>query len=83
MGKRKPRKPSEYDGPITTGLLAAIREWQAADPANTEYRLAKLAGIQQTTLSQWLRSIGMTDEATLRVATADKIAAALGLRLVR
>ena len=68
MAKKKPAK---------TGIEAALRAAIDGYPS-TRYRLAKSAEITQPVLDRF-----MTGERDIRLMTADKLAKALGLALVR
>lgn len=62
--------PLEADAPFSAALRAAV----AAD-GGTAYAIAKRAGVGINVLTRWLAG-----ERDLRLASADKLAAALGVR---
>lgn len=64
------------DQPISGPLIAALRA--ALDAGESQRALAERLGVPRPNLTRWLGG-----RATMTVETADRIAAELGLRLVR
>ena len=67
-----PVAPPALGEPLSQTLKKAIRESEM-----TEYQIAKRAGISQIMISRFL-----SGERSIRLATADKLAGVLGLKLV-
>ena len=67
-----PVPPQALSDPLSQALKQAIRESEMS-----EYQIAKRAGISQIMVSRFL-----SGERDIRLATADKLAHALGLKLI-
>ena len=73
QGEFPPAGPSESTSP---GLLSEALKRAIRDSKKTEYQIAKDAGVSQIVISRFV-----SGERDIRMATADKLAEALGLKL--
>jgi ribosome-binding protein aMBF1 (putative translation factor) len=77
MPKKHPRKIAPVDSPISRELHSAIVDHVAVE-GRTLYSLAKLAGVDEATLRKF-----QSRERSLTLQSVDRLAAFLGLKLVR
>ena len=68
-----PARPTHSTSPES---LSAVLKQAIRDSEQTEYQIAKAAGVSQIVISRFL-----SGERDIRMATADKLAEALGLKL--
>jgi transcriptional regulator with XRE-family HTH domain len=73
MAKKPARNRTESDQPLSREIRQAI-----ADDGRTPYALAKAAGVDEAAIRRFL-----TRERSLSLESADRLASALGLTLVR
>ena len=68
--------PAASTASASPGLLSESLKRAICDSEKTEYQIAKDAGVSQIVVSRF-----MTGERDIRMATADKLAEVLGLKL--
>jgi hypothetical protein len=77
MPLKRPRKIVSHDDPISRELHSAIVDHVACE-GRTLYSLAKLAGLDEATLRKF-----QSRERSIKLESVDRLAAFLGLKLVR